>query len=177
MKQDHQGRAAGDAGREELFHILMEELSAYNYLVETVEAKQQAIIHNNLEQVEHLSGVEQLIVNKVNQLIRNRHSAMKKVMHALGVEGMPLTLSGVINRLQGRERERWQRIENHIASAVEKIQKLNLQNMRLLDTSLKYVRGMIDMFVPVDEDMSSIYTKQGQNSGRKMAKNLLDCNA
>ncbi len=177
MTRDHQGGTIGKEKREALFHLLMEELSAYNYLAETITAKQQAILHNNLEQVEHLTGVEQLIVNKTSQLIQNRSNMMKEMVRGLGQEGMPLTLSGIIERLQGGEKERWQKIVRRLTAAVEKIQTLNLQNMRLLDTSLKYVRGMIDMFAPADENMTNLYTSSGHNSGKKMVKNLLDCNA
>ena len=168
---------APDDSKQQLYQILLEELSAYDYLAETVAEKQKAIVSNDLEKIEQLSGIEQLVVNKANRLTTERYRALKQFMRSMNLRGVQVRLSGAIKLMNGKERELWQRLEKRLYDDVEKIKRINAQNMQLLDTSLRYVKGMIELFVPKDEHRASLYDNQGQDSAKVAARNMLDCNA
>lgn len=53
-----------ESTKDKLFQLLLEEIHAYSYMVETVKQKQEAIIHNKLKEMENLTGVERLLVKK-----------------------------------------------------------------------------------------------------------------
>ena len=56
MNRNVIGNQANESGlKQELFQALMEELSAYEYLSDTMNEKKQAIIQNDLKKIEHLS--------------------------------------------------------------------------------------------------------------------------
>ena len=168
---------SNEESKQQLYRILLEELSAYDYLAETVAEKQKAIVANDLEKIEQLSGVEQLVVNKANRLTTERYRALKQFMRAKNVMGVPVRLSAMIKMLNHTERSIWQRLEKRLYEDVEKIKRLNAQNMQLLDTSLRYVKGMIELFVPKDEHRASLYDNRGQDNAKVAARNMLDCNA
>ncbi len=168
---------SNEESKQQLYQILLEELSAYDYLAETVAEKQKAIVSNDLEKIEQLSGIEQLVVNKANRLTTERYRALKQLMRSMNMMGVPVRLSGVIQRLNTKERDIWQRLEQRLYDDVEKIKYINAQNMHLLDTSLRYVKGMIELFVPKDEHRASLYDNQGQDNAKVSARNMLDCNA
>jgi len=168
---------SSDESKQQLYQVLLEELSAYDYLAETVSAKQKAIVSNDLEKIEQLSGIEQLVVSKANRLTTERYRALKQFMRSMNMMGVQVRLSGAIKLMNGKERDIWLRLEKRLYEDVEKIKRINAQNMQLLDTSLRYVKGMIALFVPKDEHRASLYDNQGQDNAKMAARNMLDCNA
>lgn len=178
MNRNVIGNQANESGlKQDLFQALMEELSAYEYLSDTMNEKKQAIIQNDLKKIEHLSGTEQLLVTKANRLTENRFGLMQKFYSANSIKSAPFTLSDFIEMSDKNERATWERIDNRMSKTVENIQRINLENKRLLETSMKYVQGMINLFVPREENMRGLYGKEGAGNTRVSAKNFLDCNA
>ncbi len=158
---------------DQLYKTLMEELSAYDYLIETLSEKQKAIVENDLQKLEHFSGVEQLIVNKANKLTEARAQILKTVQQQPG----PASLVAFIRQLHPSERRPWIKINDRISRTVEKIRFLNTQNMRLLDTSLNYSRGMIELFMPNEMKSAGFYDGGGKSPDDVNTQKLLDCNA
>ena len=163
--------------KQALFQALMEELSAYEYLSETMTEKKEAIIQNDLKKIEHLSGTEQLLVTKANRLTENRFHLMQKFYTAKNIKSAPFTLTTFVEMSDEAERNSWGRIETRLEKTVEKIQRTNLENKRLLETSMKYVQGMINLFIQPQQDMPATYGKEGVDKPSINARNFVDCNA
>jgi len=163
--------------RDELFKALMEELSAYEYLMETMEEKKQAIIENNLRQIEQLSGTEQLLVTKVNRLTETRYHLMQNYFQAHHINNFPITLMEFIRLTNEKERAIWEKVSGRLNKILNQIHLINLENKQLLESSLKYIQGMINLFLPQDENLSDIYSPEGNGNEKHAVKNLLDCNA
>lgn len=170
-------QTAADTLKQQLFQALIEELSAYEYLSEIMAEKKQAIIGNDLEKIEHLSGTEQLLVTKANRLTATRFELMQKCSRQNNLKKGPVSLSRLIEISEQKERASWEKIDRRLGRTVEHIQRINLENKRLLETSMKYVQGMMNLFVPREENMRGLYGREGTGNAQMNAKNFLDCNA
>jgi len=162
--------------QEQLFQVLLEEMSAYDYLNETIQNKQSAIVQNNLQQIEHLTGVEHVVVKKANLLTQTRFELMQQYFKQVNLVQDPLSLSSLISIIPLDKRKSWERISSRLHQTVAEIQRRNSENVQLIDSSMNYVRGMIDLFLPREEFGSDLYTKTGNENLTVGSKNLLDCN-
>lgn len=163
--------------QEQLFQVLLEEMSAYDYLNETIQNKQSAIVQNNLQQIEHLTGIEHVVVKKASQLTQTRFELMQHYFKQDNMVNDPLSLSSLISTISEGKRESWERISRRLHQTVADIQNRNSENVQLINSSLNYVRGMINLFLPREEFGSDLYTKAGNENLTVGSKNLLDCNA
>lgn len=163
--------------KKDLYQAMMEELSAYEFLLQTMKEKKNAIIKNEIGNIEHLSGTEHLLVTKADQRTAARYSLMQEFLKSNTLTQVPVTLSNFIDLCDENEKGTWERINNRLSRTVENIRYVNNENKNLLETSMKFVNGMINLFLPKDENSSDMYAKEGSSGISLTAKNLLDCNA
>lgn len=162
--------------RENLYKILLEEVSAYDYLSEIVGEKKEAIVKNDFRRVEELTGIEQVLGSKIDQLTRSRQENLRSLFKLNGRQNSPVTLSNFIGQMNKERRNLWDRIYNRLNVSIEKVRRDNADNQRLIQVSLDYIQGMIEMIYPRDKDSGMVYNKKGKDAA-KMSKNLVNCNA
>lgn len=163
--------------KEQMYQVLLEEMSAYDYLNETLREKQEAIVKNEIKNVERLTGVEQVVASRANRLTQTRYELMQQYFMEKNITADAHSLGNVIGSIEEDNRKRWERVGHRIHSTALEIKRLNAENMRLIEHSLGYVRGMINLFLPRDEFGGNIYTESGNENINVSAKNMLDCNA
>ncbi len=161
--------------KDKLYQVLLEEIHAYTYLAETVKQKQEAIIKNELESLENLTGVERLLVNKVELLLQTRERYLQKLTDKKQ-SNITLRLGEFINGIPEEEQARWISLEQRIHRTVEKIRRLNLENQQLIRSSLNYIHGMVEMLYPHEKD-GGFYNKTGKEDAKVSSKPILNCNA
>ena len=158
--------------KDKLYQVLLEEISAYQYLAETIKQKQDAIIRNQLEELENLTGVERLLVRKVENLVQARQQYLHKI--AQSTDGsVSLLLSQYIEQLNDGEKPRWRSIEQRIRRYVERIRRINLENQQLIRASLNYINGLVEMLYPRQE---GVYNALGEENAPAAAKPILNVN-
>ena len=158
--------------KDKLYQVLLEEISAYQYLAETIKQKQDAIIRNQLEELENLTGVERLLVKKVENLVQARQQYLHKI--AQSTDGsVSMLLSQYIDQLNDGEKPRWRSIEQRIRRYVERIRRINLENQQLIRASLNYINGLVEMLYPHQE---GIYNALGEENAPAAAKPILNVN-
>jgi len=163
--------------KQKLFQLLLEEVSAYDYLNEILKDKQRAIVSNDLKSIEHLNGVEQMVVAKANHLTQYRTDILHDYFINDPVKDNSEMLSLFMADIPDLERAPWERTKRRLSKAALEIRTINQQNIRLISSSLEHIRGLINLFMPRDENGKHIYTNNGDENGLIGAKNLLDCNA
>jgi len=161
---------------EQLYQVLLEEVAACDYLAETLAEKQEAIVKNDLHKINTLTGTEQLIVNKTNLLVQTRKEMIGDIFQKEGILTIPYTLSEFIDHLQDLSMFSWKRIQTRLENTITKINRLNEENITLLNASVSFVRDMIQLFYPQDENNSGVYTKEGLEMDKVGSKNIVDCN-
>lgn len=162
--------------QEQIYKVLLEEMSAYDYLAETVKNKQDAIVRNDIKQLRHLTGVEQVVSRRASRLTTQRADLMTSYQTYSGSDE-PIGLNAIIETIPEPQKKSWNRLNKRIKKAIEIIHRKNNENARLIDTSLSYIRGTINLFLPREELTTGIYTNRGRENKKNGLKNLLDCNA
>ncbi len=177
MKRDEQSR---DGDRmllmDELYQILWEEVSAYDYLAETLEQKQKAIVDNEVETIETLTGTEQMVIRKANRLNHRRQDLIRNMFNQNALPGQPVSLSDFIRRFGAQADYGWKALENRLNDALERIVRKNAENKRLIALSLSMLKERIGIIYPVDDNAIDTYNKQGVKGGNARAKSLVNCN-
>lgn len=163
-----------ESTKDKLFQLLLEEIHAYSYMVETVKQKQEAIIHNKLKEMENLTGVERLLVKKVEQMLESREKYLRKLL-GNAESDQPLQLNSFIEALPVEEQARWRSLQQRISRTVDKIRRINLENHQLVQSSLNYVRGVIDMLYAMDEE-AVLYSRNGQEQKTPLKKQVVNYN-
>ncbi len=167
-----QSNCHGESCKDKLYQVLLEEISAYQYLAETIKQKQDAIIQNRIEELENLTGVERLLVKKVENLVQAREQYLHKIFTT--AEGsLSLRLSEYIEQLSEQEQPRWRSIERRIRRYVERIRRINLENQQLIRASLNYINGLVETLYPHQE---GVYNALGKEDVRAAAKPILNVN-
>ncbi len=172
MTSNMQKECSGTSCKDKLYQILLEEISAYEYLAETIKQKQDAIIRNHIDELENLTGVERLLVKKVENLVQVRQQYLHEVSHDF--QG-PVTskLSQFIEQLSEGEQARWRNIEQRIRHYVERIRRINAENQQLIRASLNYINGLVEMLYPRTE---GVYDALGKENNPAATKPLLNVN-
>ncbi len=163
--------------KDRLYQILLEEVSAYDYLNEILRDKQQAIVKNDLKKIEHLNGVEQMLITKASHLTQYRSNLLQEYFLQKNMNNDEHSLGNFIAELPEEERTSWERLNKRLFHTSHQIQRTNRENVRLIDASLSHIRSLITMFLPRDEHGKHIYTETGNEDASIGTKNLLDCNA
>jgi len=161
---------------ERLMRVLLEEISACDYLAETLAEKQDAIVKNNLLQINTLTGTEQLIVNKANLLAKARQDLIGDLFLKANIKNMGFTLSNLIENLGLAEQTNWKKVQQRLENAVAKIERINKENITLLNSSISFVRDMIHLLYSHDDKPTNIYDKSGLGLKRINSKSMVDCN-
>ncbi len=161
--------------KDKLYMVLLEEIHAYQYMADTVKQKQEAIIKNQLEDLENLTGVERLLVNKVEVLLKAREQYLQKVTAHDGAS-VTIRLNEFISRLSEQEQPRWRSIEQRIYRIVEKIRRLNLENQQLIRSSLNYINGLVEMLYPQDDGAKDLYNSAGKEDTHAAVKPIVNFN-
>ncbi|MHB2155665.1 flagellar protein FlgN [Calditrichota bacterium GD2] len=165
---------SNESTKTKLFQLLLEEIHAYSYLAETVKQKQEAIIKNNLQTMENLSGVERLLVKKVELMLQTREKYLNELLSNSGSD-LPLQLNSYIEQLPLEEQARWRSLQQRISRTVDKIRRLNRENQQLVQSSLNYVRGVIEMLYAMDQE-AVLYTSNGQEQKAPAGKQVVNYN-
>lgn len=162
---------------DQMYQILLEEMSAYDYLKETISNKQKAIVSNDVKMLEHLTGVEQVVVKRANRLTASRAKLMEDFKTINDVPESTASLSEIIKTVPVEKRDSWLRVNERLHQTVTDIQRKNAENIRLIESGLQFIRGTIELFLPQDEFSRGIYTEAGSGNKNNGIKNILDCNA
>ncbi len=172
MTNKRQQECDGASCKDKLYQILLEEISAYEYLAETIKQKQDAIIRNHIDELENLTGVERLLVKKVENLVQVRQRYLHEVAHDSQTSVSPM-LSRFIEQLDDGEKPRWRNIEQRIRHYVERIRRINSENQQLIRASLNYINGLVEMLYPRSE---GVYDALGKENTPAASKPLLNVN-
>lgn len=162
--------------KDQVHRILLEEVLAYDYLSETVTEKKDAIVANDFEKVMHLSGVEQVIVNKANGLAKSRDTALRSYLQMKGKSDQPVSMTTFLDVIEPEEKQDWTKLNQRLMTSVKKVQRMNNNNRRLIKVALNYIHGMINLFYPKESGPGIMYDREGKDTLNVATKNLLNCN-
>lgn len=150
---------AVDNGAARLHEILLDEMSLYTDLGEAMRGKQNAIIAGDLNALTVETAREQDLVRRCGAATERRAALLAEAFRACGVPSEPLSLNRFIDLLDAGEAALWRQIDRSIRSLAQSLQRINRENVRLLQSSLKLNRSMLSVLFP--EGKEGTYDKSG----------------
>lgn len=136
---------------DELAQVLEAENVQYMSLVELSTEKTEYIIKNDVVNLQRVVAEEQKLVDKVNNLERQREDITRDICNVLHVPQSELTVKVLIDLLHKQKREHDLLLDVHtrLRRTVDKMVQVNEQNMSLmrealemLDFEMNLVKGL-----------------------------------
>ena len=126
---------------EELIATLRKEKEAYQELLPVVEQKTQAIIANDLKQVQGITELEQAAIGKINGLEKKRMEVINNMGIVLNKKVPELTLPNLIKLLdrQPQEQQTLTEIHAELVELLKRVSEVNGHNKILIEQSLEMI--------------------------------------
>jgi len=126
---------------QELIATLREEKKAYQKLLPVVEKKTQAIIANDLKQVQDITETEQSAIGKISSLEQKRTEIMNNIGVVLNKKVPDLTLPNLIKLLdrQPQEQQALAEIHKELTALLKRLSEVNGHNRNLIEQSLEMI--------------------------------------
>ena len=126
---------------QELIATLRKEQEAYQELLPVVEKKTQAIIANDLKQVQEITEFEQSAIGKISGLEQKRAEIMNNIGVVLNKKVPDLTLPNLIQLLdrQPQEQQTLAEIHTELKTLLKRLSEVNGHNRNLIEQSLEMI--------------------------------------
>ena len=146
---------------EELIATLRMETAAYQELLPVVERKTQAIIANDLKQVQEITEFEQAAIGKVSGLEQKRTEIMKNIGVVLNKKVSDLTLPNLIKLLDRQPQEQQELAEIHksLKELLKRLSEVNGHNRNLIEQSLEMISYNMNLIQSTRIVPGNNYTK------------------
>jgi len=146
---------------EELIATLRQEQAAYQELLPVVEKKTQAIIANDLKQVQDITEVEQSAIGKISGLEQKRTEIMKNIGVVLNKKVEDLTLPNLIKLLdrQPQEQQTLGQIHKELQALLKRLSEVNGHNKNLIEQSLEMISYNMNLLQSTRIVPGNNYTK------------------
>ena len=156
-----------------LIELLQEEFAIYQSLLRELRAKQKAIVAGNVPGLRDIISSEQVIIQKTMNISRKRNEQVRNLMRGHGLKG-ELTLMGVIELAGPVDRYRLITLRDQLKLEVENIQLINKENRYLLNSSIDFIHGLVNIFLNTSHTPAGIYNTSGSMSGSDGTNKMFD---
>lgn len=146
---------------EELIATLRQEQEAYQELLPVVEQKTQAIIANDLKQVQDITEYEQAAIGKISGMEQKRTEIMKNISVVLNKKMDDLTLPNLIKLLdrQPQEQQTLGQIHKELTEVLKRLSEVNGHNKNLIEQSLEMISYNMNLLQSTRIVPGNNYTK------------------
>ncbi len=156
-----------------LIELLQEEFAIYGALLRELRTKQKAIVAGNVSGLRDIISSEQAIIRKTMNISRKRNEQVRDIMRGQGLDG-ELTLRSVIELAGPVDRYRLINLRDQLKLEVENIQLINKENRYLLNSSIDFIHGLVNIFLNNSHAPAGIYNTSGSMSGSDGTNKMFD---
>ena len=156
---------------ENLIETLDCENKEYQTLIGLSREKTPVIIEGNLDKLAEITGKEQLIVEKIQSLEKNRIQHMKDIAEVTNTDFDTLNLAALIDMMKGRQKEQTalMKLHDELKTTMRDMQAVNNQNRELLKSSLEMVEFEMNLINSMRRAPETAdYNKNAYNTGSIM---------
>ncbi|MGN0507547.1 MAG: flagellar protein FlgN [Lachnospiraceae bacterium] len=146
---------------EELITTLRSEFAAYQEMLPVVEKKTQAIISNDLQQLQQITDLEQEAIGKINTLEQKRTGIISNIAVVLNKKASELTLPVLIGLLDRQPKEQRELAELHknMLELLKRLSEVNGHNKNLIEQSLEMISYNMNLIQSARIVPGNNYTK------------------
>jgi len=159
---------------EMLFQIIVQEISIYKNLLQTMKNKQSAIITGNTVELQKLTTEELSLSEKGNVLTKSRRILIEKICESLGIVNPKNSVTKLIKLSIKSVDQNWLKTSQKLKSIISEIYRVNNENRELLQASLYYVNQLTQVLLPSDDEFTQIYNKDGLMKQSNKSRKVLD---
>ena len=146
---------------EELITTLHSEFAAYQEMLPVVEKKTQAIISNDLQQLQQITDLEQEAIGKINTLEQKRTGIIANIAVVLNKKASELTLPVLIGLLdrQPKEQRELEELHKNMLELLKRLSEVNGHNKNLIEQSLEMISYNMNLIQSARIVPGNNYTK------------------
>ena len=150
-----------------LLEILDNQAKIYHDLLDISKNKTDIIVEGKVQGLEKLTKVEQTLILKMSDLENQLEKNVKPLVEELEIKEENVTISILLNYLQGENKKRLEELRENIFSVINEFEHVNKLNSKLIQNSLEYINFSINLFSNVNADGSGSYQHDGEVNTRK----------
>lgn len=146
---------------EELITTLGSEFAAYQEMLPVVEKKTQAIISNDLQQLQQITDLEQEAIGKISTLEQKRTGIIANIAVVLNKKASELTLPVLIGLLdrQPKEQRELEELHKNMLELLKRLSEVNGHNKNLIEQSLEMISYNMNLIQSARIVPGNNYTK------------------
>ncbi len=157
-----------------LVNLLETEAMLYGDLVKVIEKKQSNIIRGDLNSLRDTVAEEQRLLQQAKASESTRQELVRVVAEAKSLTKKKSSLVDIINAAPEPYATQLRHLRKQIHAEINAMVTTNKENDLLINTSLNHIRGLIQLFLKVNDDAPSTYTPNGTMDGREIANQVVD---
>jgi len=129
-----------------LTSALNHELELYDEMERVLRSEREAIVGSSVGELVTSNRTKEEILLRLEAVDRSRRDILRHIALHLNTPPQGLTMTHLVSRFQGAERERLRGLQEELRLAAVRIRTLNHENRRLAETALAYARGWMNYF-------------------------------
>lgn len=139
---------------------LAQEKEVYTQLLQLAKQKSEALIKNNLEEIEAILEQESEFLKKLSAINVLQTGTLSKIAEKKGLDHIP-NLTEVINMIDlSKEKQTLITIQNEFHALIKELRAQNDQNQRLVETHLQYTSFCLELLTQ-NEAVGDLYGSSG----------------
>ncbi len=158
-----------------LITALEEETRIYHQLVTVIRKKQRQIIKSDLNALRACVAEEQQLLQQAKSAEKHRKHLVNTIALTKELSTDSPSLVDLILVAPEPYSTQLKHLRKQIHGELNAMVTVNRENDLLLNTSLNHVRGMVQLFLSVNDDAPSTYTPQGTVDTRDISNQVVDC--
>jgi len=158
---------------EELFETLKKEYDIYTQLKETANAKKDAIVTNEIDDLAEAVERENEILDDLEKLEEKREEILKLLEQKYDL-AQDFQFSNLINNFPQKWQEKFTELRNDLLEVIDEIHEKNQENAVLLDEAIKLNNFSLKMLTKAVSPENGTYNKDKVNNKVKQGYNIID---
>ncbi len=132
---------------EELIDVLEQECTIYENLYAVSDTKTQAIVKNDIQELQKITDQEQAVIDQVLVLEKKRQTIVDNIAVVLNYKGKDMTVADIVRVMEGQPDFQipLSRLHHRLRNVVMQLQQVNTQNRELLEDALEMTEFSINI--------------------------------
>jgi len=159
---------------EDLITLLNEQSKAFEQFLTILRGKQQLIVQNDIDALRKCILDEQHLIQKCRLMSGRLSSFLEKYSLHCGVDRGKLRLRDIIAAAPREQALQLKNLQLRICRDLEQISSLNSENKYLVNFSIEFIKGMVQVFLKEGDPKSQTYTVSGILASSDKYNKILD---
>ncbi|MCK5520781.1 MAG: flagellar export chaperone FlgN [Candidatus Marinimicrobia bacterium] len=154
--------------------LLSVEKKKYLELKTILVEKQNAIVQNNLKELQDSIISEQDMLQEIAELATKRDAVSHELAAFLGIRDRRITLTKIMARSSEENKERLEKRKSDLKSILKGIDIINKENSKLLEFSIHNIHELVSKIMGFNKISPSMYNLSGKKDDSHNQANIFN---